>query len=176
VIKACYNKPGLLGLGKGELRVIDSQANCADTETQLTWNQAGRKGDPGPAGPQGDTGPAGPEGTQGEPGPDGPQGEQGPPGPPGSIGGYEIVEHTEGTRSTPLPVGASAACPDGTKVLGGGAFVEDEQGGISDEAVLSSSRPLLDGDAWGATNAKLDRDTPVSGSMTVWAICADVTP
>ena len=39
VIKACYNKPGLLGLGKGELRVIDSQAGCASTETQLSWNQ-----------------------------------------------------------------------------------------------------------------------------------------
>jgi hypothetical protein len=173
VIKACYNKPGLLGLGKGELRVIDSQANCAGTETPITWNQAGPKGDPGPAGPQGDTGPAGPEGPQGEPGPAGQQGEQGVPGPPGSIGGYQIVKHTEGTPSTPLPLVAFVECPDGTKVLGGGAAIA---GSASEESVLSSSRPLDDGDGWGASTELLEPGTLVTGTVTVWAICADVTP
>ncbi|MGH3072736.1 MAG: hypothetical protein ACRDNB_10780, partial [Gaiellaceae bacterium] len=48
VIQACYTK------GTGALRVIDTARGqtCHPTkELALAWNQAGAKGDPGPAGP-----------------------------------------------------------------------------------------------------------------------------
>jgi collagen triple helix repeat protein len=178
VIKACYNKPGLLGLGNGELRVIDSNANCGGTETPISWNQAGQKGDPGPAGPKGDTGPEGPQGEQGPPGetgPPGPQGEQGPPGPAGSVTGYEVVQDEAGDESTPLPSVAFVNCPAGKKVLGGGAFVADENSGATSDAALTSSRPSSDNAGWAATTARLRTDVIVFGSITVWAICADAT-
>jgi hypothetical protein len=177
VIKACYNKPGLLGLGQGELRVIDSGASCKSTETELSWNQSGPKGDIGPAGPVGPAGPkgdTGPTGAQGEPGPQGPQGPQGPAGPAGQVAGYEIVSHAEGSATTPLPIASSVACPTGKKVLGGGAFISDQTGATSDVAALVSTRPLSDGDAWAATTARLT-DDPVNGRLTVWAICATVS-
>ena len=61
VITGCYDKSGLL-------RVIDKEAGsqCADGETELSWNQQGPAGAPGqqgPAGPKGDTGPRGPAGS-----------------------------------------------------------------------------------------------------------------
>jgi hypothetical protein len=67
---------------------------CAKaSHIEITWNQAGAKGDKGDKGdagptgergPQGDAGaagPAGPAGATGSQGPTGPQGAQGPPGP-----------------------------------------------------------------------------------------------
>ena len=49
----------------GTLRVIDKQANktCKTTETELSWNQQGSKGEPGNAGQSGLPGSAGPPGA-----------------------------------------------------------------------------------------------------------------
>jgi hypothetical protein len=85
VINGCYEKR------TGILRVIDTEAGktCTSFETPISWNQAGPKGDPGPAGPAGPTGAdgaPGPAGPQGVPGPPGPQGEKGDPGPTYSAG------------------------------------------------------------------------------------------
>jgi hypothetical protein len=176
VIKACYNKPGVLGLGQGELRVIDSAASCRSTETELSWNQQGQKGDPGPAGPAGPAGPkgdTGPTGPKGDTGATGAQGEPGPAGPAGAASGYEIVRHIEGSASTPLSGGTSVQCPTGKKVLGGGAFIGDQTGGVSGEAALTSSRPLAD-TGWAATTARLSSDV-VNGALSVYAICANVS-
>jgi hypothetical protein len=52
-IKACYDTNGLLGLGKGHLRVIDHDKSCKSGETPLTWNQQGPKGEPGAPGVSG---------------------------------------------------------------------------------------------------------------------------
>jgi hypothetical protein len=50
-IHACYGKGGAL-------RVLDDAAGgCSRGETDLTWNQQGPQGAPGPAGPKGDPGP-----------------------------------------------------------------------------------------------------------------------
>jgi hypothetical protein len=68
------------------------------------------------------------------------------------------------------------ACPEGKKVLGGGAFVAEPSGISSDEAVLSSSRSFPDGSRWAATTARLRTGVMVNGDLTVWAICANVTP
>ena len=87
-----------------------------------------------------------------------------------------IVEYTEGTPTTDLPPAANARCPDGKRVLGGGAFVGDQQSSSSSLAVLSSSRPSDDGERWFATTTRLRTDVTVNGALTGWAICADVTP
>jgi hypothetical protein len=82
VIAACA-KPN------GDLRIVESAADCKSGETPLTWNiigpvgPEGPQGVPGPQGPQGLAGPAGPVGRQGETGPQGPVGPTGPAGPPG---------------------------------------------------------------------------------------------
>ena len=84
VIHACYKS------SNGDLRAVDSAADCKNSETHLTWNQ---KGPEGPQGPIGPPGPQGPEGPQGDPGPQGPEGPQGDPGPPGpSVGGETIAD------------------------------------------------------------------------------------
>jgi collagen triple helix repeat protein len=173
VIKACYNKPGLLGLGQGELRVIDSEAGCRSNETEITWNQKGPKGDIGETGNTGETGAQGEPGPKGDTGPKGDPGQdgaQGPPGGPGPIRGYELRTDTGiGTAS----VGCSTA---GKKVLGGG--------GQLDPTVMPPPRPSkqwpyplaasgpLSETSWFAQALTIDKNQEV----TVWVICADVAP
>jgi hypothetical protein len=142
VIQACYMKTS------GNLRVIDPSLGktCHPTkELALSWNQAGIKGDPGPAGadgPKGDkgdpgadgaTGPAGSEGAKGETGATGPPGPQGIPGPVGPAGqpgpagvpGYQVVvEH--GSILPQSGQGFRATCPHGKVVIGGGAYPDDQ--------------------------------------------------
>ena len=65
VILACANK-------QGDVRIVESHADCRRNETPVRWNVRGPEGPRGPVGPQGPQGPQGPEG---------PQGAQGPPGP-----------------------------------------------------------------------------------------------
>jgi hypothetical protein len=45
VIHGCYKT------NKGDLRVVESEAQCAATETPISWNQSGPPGAPGTAGP-----------------------------------------------------------------------------------------------------------------------------
>lgn len=61
VIHGCYSK------GLGSLRVIDTAktSGCRPSETALTWNLQGPKGDTGPQGLQGPAGPKGDTGAQG---------------------------------------------------------------------------------------------------------------
>jgi len=56
-IQACYNNTN------GDLRRVNSAADCKNHETPISWNIAG------PAGPQGPAGTQGPVGPQGPPGP-----------------------------------------------------------------------------------------------------------
>ena len=81
----------------GTIRIIDPSGlgaknllgHCTNAETEITWNQVGPKGDPGPAGPQGakgDTGARGPQGEKGEPGAAGLRGEPGATGVQGAPG------------------------------------------------------------------------------------------
>lgn len=74
VIHACVSR-GLLGLGAGNVRIVDGTNDCQSTEDAVSWNTTGPAGPPGEPGPQGDPGP---------PGEPGPQGEPGPPGAPGA--------------------------------------------------------------------------------------------
>jgi len=149
----------------------------------------GLQGDPGPQGAQGDTGPRGPrgeDGAQGEPGPQGIQGEmglQGPQGAPGEQGlqGEQGPAGEQGPQGEQGPAGAfagttvatastswsapdqsgqaTATCPDGTTVVGGGFSVGG--GGWAQKS-------YPDGNGW---TAKADRKTD-SETLTVYAVCA----
>jgi hypothetical protein len=98
VIHACYNTTN------GEVRLVESAADCKNREQAISWNQtgpqgpqgitgppgpagpAGPAGDPGATGPIGPTGPTGADGATGPAGPAGPAGENGPMGPSGPAG------------------------------------------------------------------------------------------
>ena len=77
VIHACRNTTN------GNLRVVDSAADCRTPEAAIAWNVVGPAG---PAGPAGSAGPPGPAGADGQPGPQGPAGPQGATGPAGPQG------------------------------------------------------------------------------------------
>ena len=104
-ITGCYDRTN------GNLRIVDAEQPCRQSEARLTWNEAGTRGpagvagETGPQGEQGPAGPPGPVGPQGDPGADGapgpagpagPQGEKGEPGPAGS--GFGSLEDLAGTE------------------------------------------------------------------------------
>jgi hypothetical protein len=77
VINGCLNKK------TGALRIASA---CNKSETRISWNQTGPKGDPGQPGPPGNDGLPGKDGLPGMPGKDGlpgMPGKDGLPGPPG---------------------------------------------------------------------------------------------
>jgi type VI secretion system secreted protein Hcp len=69
-ITGCYDK-------KGNLRVVDTSADCAKSETALTWNQKGVPGTPGTNGTNGTNGDKGDKGDEGDVGAQGPAGVNG---------------------------------------------------------------------------------------------------
>ncbi len=82
----------------------------------------GPVGATGPQGPQGETGATGPQGPAGPVGATGPQGPAGPQGPQG-IPGMSGLQQIMGTPSTILKStsgSATAGCPAGKSVIGGG--------------------------------------------------------
>ncbi|MHB1244110.1 MAG: hypothetical protein ACYC1P_12050 [Gaiellaceae bacterium] len=104
----------------GQVRIVDSPADCRASESARQWNEsgpageAGPQGPPGPAGADGAQGPPGPagadgadgqdgaDGAQGPPGPQGPAGPQGPPGPAGSGGESRAYEASATGIALPL--------------------------------------------------------------------------
>jgi len=119
-IHACVSH-GLLGVGKGSIRVPNAQSNCTSNEDPLAWNHQGPPGSPGPAGETGDTGPAGSPGPQGTTGPQGPAGTDGAQrltGPAGaSFTGYQIVENSYDSTGHVL---LFMSCPTGKVAIAGG--------------------------------------------------------
>lgn len=137
------------------------QRPCSKRTEQISWNQRGPQGEPGPAGPQGEVGPMGP---QGEVGPAGPQGE------PGVIGFYtRRVEF-----SVPAGVGAHAdefaICDFGDRVTGGGYLKPNT---ILDVQINGPS-PL--GDAPDRWFVVVVNTSDLEAKMSVYAVCADLTP
>lgn len=206
VITGCYERKN--GNKGSELRVIDVDAGqkCSSKDQQITWNQTGPAGAPGPAGAQGIPGPIGPQGAQGEPGPigpagltgaSGPQGVQGEPGAVGPIGpaglagpqgapgapglsGYEIVTSDSAFDSTTTKVGV-ADCPAGKVALGGGAYIFpslSDPNRYTAPVVLHASLPSYGNGVpagWLAQSSEIAPYT-FEWHMTVYAICATVTP
>jgi hypothetical protein len=71
-INACYDPST-----GGDLRVVDSFADCTAGEIGLTWSQTGPQGAQGVAGTPGAQGQQGPKGAKGGRGPRGPRGPRG---------------------------------------------------------------------------------------------------
>jgi hypothetical protein len=150
-IHACYSKSG------GTLRVIDaSVTNCKSGETALDWSVQG---------------PPGPAGAQGAQGLQGPQGVPGPAGAPG-ISGYERVLAQTAADTLDVKV-ATAECPSGKKVLGGGALVASPPGGHQIGVFIGDDFPRADGQAWTVTASESVENGAV-WSLTAFAICAYV--
>jgi hypothetical protein len=99
----------------------------------------------------------------------GARGETGLKGDPG-VSGYQQVDDVSAYDST-SPKSATAFCPAGTKVIGGGIYVNE----LSDSVATKTSVPLSDGDAWGV-DAYETPATAGSWSVDARAICAHVAP
>ena len=164
VIHGCYRtgppSPGLL-------RVIDTDAGqtCGSGEIALNWNQTG------PVGPQGPAGPAGPQGDTGASGETGATGPQGPAGIDG-VSGYEVqigscfsVDGSGCRAFTPF-------CSTGKKVLGGGADLAPS----FSNTYLTSSNPNISFPRWEAAFSRVTAQPSQPTILTVWALCATVSP
>lgn len=121
----------------------------------------------GPTGPQG---PAGPQGPQGLPG------SQGPPGPAGLSG----IQHITGTPVTILKStsgSATAACPAGKAVIGGGYSTSEVNGSSANPGLMQINSSYFDPN----TSVWTVSGTNVAGGggnlslvLTAYAICATV--
>jgi hypothetical protein len=166
-VKTAHIKDGQVrsaDVGDGSLLARDFAAGSLPRGPR---GSAGARGPAGPVGAAGAEGPAGPEGPQGARGPEGPAGPQGPQGPAG-LSGVEIVTVNDYSNVVRLQASATANCPAGKRVIGGGAeilsqFAERHTG-------LVSSKPW--GNGWHAVGRTYEPNTGVN--LSVYAICANV--
>ena len=141
VIHSCFKTQS------GHVRATDTEdgvpPGCVDSETALAWNLAGP---PGPTGLQGDKGPPG---------------DVGAPGSPGSL--HPVIKRLMTTLTTSDEKSFEIPCPDGTKVIGGGA-----DGGLKPQgnANVTQSAPLPVGEGWFVAAR---RDDPVS-PIVLWQL------
>lgn len=144
------------------------QRPCSKRTEQISWNQRGPQGEPGPAGPQGEVGPMGP---QGEVGPAGPQGEPGPQGAPGVIGFY----YKWADFSIPAGVGEGGGgmvfCDTGDQATGGGYSIPYAWAKVVRTVPTGGQGIIPTGWQVNVINTVEDEY-----SINVWAICADLTP
>jgi hypothetical protein len=99
----------------------------------------------------------------------GPPGEQGPAGAPGVSG--LVLQSQETTVDGANPKVAKAICPNGKKVLGGGAALTTNTAGAP--VVIQDSYPLDDGSGWFAAASRTGTFTQ-SWALKTWAVCATV--
>ena len=117
VIRACYNTTN------GQVRIVESAANCRNGELAINWNQTGPVGPQGPIGPQGIVGPIGPQGIVGPTGNQGPIGLTGPQGLIGPLGltGPMGTAGSDGLPGSPGAPGSDGATgPEGPAGPAGG--------------------------------------------------------
>jgi hypothetical protein len=150
VIHACFKTHS------GQVRATDTEDGvppaCADSETALHWNVAGP---PGPSGPKGDKGPPG---------------DPGAPGLPGSL--HPVIHRLMTTLTTSAEKSFEIPCPDGTKVIGGGA-----DGGLKPQgyANVTQSAPLPVGEGWFVAARRDDGVVPnLAWQLVGYAICVPV--
>jgi hypothetical protein len=152
----------VVGASASTAAVIVTSKNIKDGTIQAVDISAkakrALKGNRGPAGPAGRTGTPGPSGPQGAPGPQGQQGVpglQGIQGSPGLVGVEYVVE-----VGVPGEGSATATCPGGKYVIGGGASTSS--------GWFYRSEPS-DSASWTAS-----ADGGTTANVTAFAICADL--
>jgi hypothetical protein len=139
----------------------------------------GAPGAVGPQGPKGDTGPAGPQGPKGDAGPVGAQGPKGDTGRAG-VSGYEVVtaEAQAGLfgRQT-----ATAHCPLGKQVVGGGGGTGDDADQTGNVLHSAPLQRYVGADyysmhwAWDSWTVTAYNPGPYTTmNVTAYAICATV--
>ncbi len=127
-----------------------------------------------PVGPRGPTGPPGATGPQGATGLPGAKGETGAPGATGArgapgISGYQLVVVDSFTSRARYGGQGLVSCPEGKKVLGGGARLF---GPIAVQN-LGDSHPASG--PWGSGwYARVNNVSDVEGSFEVYAVCGVV--
>ena len=165
----------------GQQGIPGSQGSSGPQGPTGVRGAAGPQGPAGPAGPQGVPGPQGdpgvqgPQGPQGDPGPQGPQGNPGPQGPAGPAGA-QLVTGTPVTSAANAPrntvITATATCPVGKVLLGGGALVATTAT-QKERAQLVGSYPSAV-DTWTALGVVSIAALGVGQTMTVtaYALCS----
>ena len=158
VFHACVQKKD------GKVRLIDPSklgraGQCKGKEKAVSWNQTGPRGPTGPQGPTGKTGPTGATG----------------------LSGLQTVTLASLSNSI-SPKEAAVLCPSGKRVISGGASIlgGNVASGPTDLAAtvaLKTSRPLTlsVGEAWTARAEEIAPGFDGNWSLTIYAICADVT-
>jgi len=137
---------------------------CAAKEVQVDAADVGLQG------PQGEPGAQGEQGSQGLQGETGETGAAGAPG----LAGVEIVEAFGATVITsPDNSSATASCPEGKVVIGGGVGMGQLFGSVSSQSV-EESRPV-EGPPQGWFGS-LFADVNDDWNARVYAICATVAP
>lgn len=177
-INACQDK------STGNLRVIDpAKTSCKNSETPISWNQAGPQGIQGIQGIQGVPGE---DGAPGAPGAQGAQGEDG-------VSGYVVrqYDYTEAVQGPGYTVGggaiATVACADGPddqglEALGGGYWFQDESAMTNGLSVIRSMPGRMN---WATNEPKPGRtdgwiiqvNKPANvnpGDLIVYVTCAKV--
>ena len=141
---------------------------------QGSQGQAGAKGDTGsrgPAGPKGETGAKGDTGTTGPIGPAGAVGPQVPSGAGGTLTTTVVTSQDASGQALNSTAHATADCPTGTVLTGGGGTVSNSVAGAQGSVQLIGSQPS--GNGWVATGAV---STALgSGNLmevTAYAVCA----
>lgn len=121
----------------------------------------GLRGRPGIDGRDGIDGKDGLDGKDGADGQDGaPGGPQGDPGPPGGLAGTQVVTNASAS-DTSATKSASAICPTGTVITGGGGSASLGTANISSTAPTNNT--------WGVTASGTSTDP---WSVTAYAVCA----
>jgi hypothetical protein len=135
VIYACVNNDS------GTVKIVDADTVCNENWTLTTWNQEGAPGadgadgqdgadgadgQDGADGADGQDGEDGADGQDGEDGFDGQDGADGADGTPGGLSGLERVTGTAfGAVAEGETISATAVCPAGKSVTGGGFTTSD---------------------------------------------------
>ncbi|HEX3567874.1 MAG TPA: hypothetical protein VHU17_21095 [Acidimicrobiales bacterium] len=120
---------------------------------------AGPRGLPGPTGPQGPIGPAGAAGAKGLAGAPGAPGPAGPAGPKGASGvtSSSVVQGTAVSSIADPTVGtitsATASCPAGRVLLGGGGQVSDGEPGTTGSKAATGTTATTTSSSTSATGA-----------------------
>jgi Collagen triple helix repeat (20 copies) len=132
---------------------------------------AGLQGIQGPAGPQGVQGPAGPQGASSSvPGPPGPTGAAGPPGPTDSL----VTAPVSATTPISAPLGtvasATATCPAGKKILGGGVTITVTVTAQQSRVAPRDNFPSAS-NAWTGTLVITSGLIGASATISVYAVC-----